>query len=78
MWDVLRWHDGTLSVAWWALVGFAVLVVIAEVGLADGQPRSLDEIARVYGVTRERVRHVEATALAKLRNPLPAGILRAS
>ena len=29
MWDVLRWHDGTLSVAWWALVGFAVLVVIA-------------------------------------------------
>jgi hypothetical protein len=29
MWDVLKWHDGTLSVAWWALIGFALLVIIA-------------------------------------------------
>jgi len=29
MWDVLRWHDGTLSVAWWALVALAILVMIA-------------------------------------------------
>jgi hypothetical protein len=29
MWDILKWHDGTLSVAWWALLAFALLVVIA-------------------------------------------------
>ena len=29
MWDVLAWHDGTLSVAWWALLGFVVLVLVA-------------------------------------------------
>jgi hypothetical protein len=34
MWDVLSWHDGTLSIAWWALIGFALLVIIAAVSLA--------------------------------------------
>jgi hypothetical protein len=29
MWDILKWHDGTLSVAWWALLAFAPWVVIA-------------------------------------------------
>ena len=29
MWDVLTWHDGTLSVAWWALLGFVFLVIVA-------------------------------------------------
>jgi hypothetical protein len=29
MWDILKWDDGTLSVAWWALIGFALLVIIA-------------------------------------------------
>jgi hypothetical protein len=29
MWDVLRWHNGTLSIAWWAMIGFAILVIIA-------------------------------------------------
>jgi hypothetical protein len=29
MWDIIKWHDGTLSVAWWALLAFALLVVIA-------------------------------------------------
>jgi hypothetical protein len=29
MWDVLKWQNDTLSVAWWALVAFAVLVIIA-------------------------------------------------
>jgi hypothetical protein len=29
MWDVLTWHDGTLSVAWWALLGLVILVLVA-------------------------------------------------
>jgi hypothetical protein len=29
MWDILRWQDGTLSIAWWALLAFALLVIIA-------------------------------------------------
>ena len=29
MWDVLRWHNDTLSIAWWAMIGFAILVIIA-------------------------------------------------
>jgi hypothetical protein len=29
MWDILRWQDGTLSIAWWALIAFALLVIIA-------------------------------------------------
>jgi hypothetical protein len=29
MWAVLKWQDGTLSIAWWALIGFALLVIIA-------------------------------------------------
>jgi hypothetical protein len=34
MWDVLKWQDGTLSVAWWALIGIALLVLIAAGGRA--------------------------------------------
>jgi hypothetical protein len=34
MWDILKWQDDTLSVAWWALVAFAVLVIIAAGGRA--------------------------------------------
>jgi hypothetical protein len=37
MWDVLTWHDGTLSVAWWALLGFALLVIIAAGSRAAGK-----------------------------------------
>jgi hypothetical protein len=29
MWDVLEWHNNTLSIAWWALIAFALLVIIA-------------------------------------------------
>jgi hypothetical protein len=29
MWDVLKWHDDTLSIAWWAFIAFALLVIIA-------------------------------------------------
>jgi RNA polymerase primary sigma factor len=38
-------------------------------GLADGQERTLDEIGRMYGVTRERIRQIEAKALRKMRHP---------
>ena len=38
-------------------------------GLTDGQPRTLEEIGRVHGITRERIRQVEAKALSKLRHP---------
>jgi hypothetical protein len=37
MWDVLEWHNDTLSVAWWALVALAVLVVIAAGSKAAGK-----------------------------------------
>jgi RNA polymerase primary sigma factor len=42
-------------------------VVRLRYGLADGQPRTLYQIGQVYGVTRERIRQIEAKAMAKLR-----------
>jgi RNA polymerase primary sigma factor len=44
-------------------------VVSMRFGLADGQPRTLDEIGKVYGVTRERIRQIESKILSKLRHP---------
>ena len=44
-------------------------VVKLRFGLTDGMPRTLDEIGQVYGVTRERIRQIEAKALRKLRHP---------
>ena len=44
-------------------------IVRLRFGLTDGQPRTLDEIGHVYGVTRERIRQIEAKAMAKLRHP---------
>jgi hypothetical protein len=37
VWDVLTWHDGTLSIAWWALLAFAVLVIVAAGSRAAGK-----------------------------------------
>ncbi len=37
-------------------------------GLHDGQPRTLEEVGRAFGVTRERIRQIEAKTLAKLRS----------
>lgn len=45
-------------------------VIELRFGLKDGQPRTLDEVARCYGITRERIRQIEARSLLKLRNPV--------
>jgi len=44
-------------------------VIELRFGLNDGQPRTLDEVAKVYGITRERIRQIEARGLLKLRQP---------
>ncbi|WP_425472927.1 RNA polymerase sigma factor RpoD [Vallicoccus soli] len=51
-------------------------VVRLRYGLTDGEPHTLEEVGRVFGVTRERVRQIEAKTLAKLRHPQYAGQLR--
>jgi RNA polymerase primary sigma factor len=45
-------------------------VIELRFGLRDGQPRTLDEVAKTYGITRERIRQIEARGLIKLRQPL--------
>src|SRR5450759_205834 len=44
-------------------------VIQLRFGLLDGQPRTLEEVGRVFGVTREQIRHIESIALSKLRHP---------
>ncbi|AKL73736.1 RNA polymerase sigma factor, sigma-70 family [Actinobacteria bacterium IMCC26256] len=44
-------------------------VVIMRFGLVDGEMRTLDEVGRAFGVTRERIRQIESKTLAKLRHP---------
>jgi RNA polymerase primary sigma factor len=51
-------------------------VVRLRFGLTDGQPRTLDEIGQVYGVTRERIRQIESKTMSKLRHPSRAQALR--
>ena len=51
-------------------------VVSMRFGLAGGQPRTLDEIGKVYGVTRERIRQIESKAMSKLRHPSRSKALR--
>jgi RNA polymerase primary sigma factor len=51
-------------------------IVRLRFGLTDGQPRSLDEIGRIYGVTRERIRQIETKTMAKLRHPSRSEPLR--
>jgi RNA polymerase primary sigma factor len=45
-------------------------------GLLDGRPRTLEEVGREFGVTRERIRQIEEETLVKLRHPMWAGFLR--
>ena len=51
-------------------------IVRLRFGLTDGQPRTLDEISRMYGITRERIRQVESKTMAKLRQPSRSEALR--
>ncbi|WP_114856345.1 RNA polymerase sigma factor [Brachybacterium sp. YJGR34] len=51
-------------------------VVSMRFGLEDGQPKTLDEIGKVYGVTRERIRQIESKTMSKLRHPSRSQVLR--
>ncbi|WP_026120551.1 RNA polymerase sigma factor RpoD [Nocardiopsis potens] len=51
-------------------------IIRLRFGLADGHPRTLEEVGREFGVTRERIRQIESKTLAKLRHPSRAQMLR--
>jgi RNA polymerase sigma factor (sigma-70 family) len=51
-------------------------VIILRYGLVDGAPKTLDEIGKVYGVTRERIRQIESKVMSKLRHPARSDVLR--
>ena len=51
-------------------------VVSMRFGLTDGQPKTLDEIGKVYGVTRERIRQIESKTMSKLSHPSRSQVLR--
>ncbi|MBQ6680162.1 MAG: RNA polymerase sigma factor RpoD [Lachnospiraceae bacterium] len=51
-------------------------VIILRFGLADGHPRTLEEVGKEFNVTRERIRQIEAKALRKLRNPVRSKRIR--
>ncbi|ROO83713.1 RNA polymerase primary sigma factor [Actinocorallia herbida] len=51
-------------------------IIQLRFGLADGHPRTLEEVGREFGVTRERIRQIESKTLAKLRHPSRAQVLR--
>jgi RNA polymerase primary sigma factor len=51
-------------------------VVSLRFGLTDGQPKTLEEIGQVYGVTRERIRQIESKTMSKLRHPSRSNLLR--
>jgi RNA polymerase primary sigma factor len=51
-------------------------IVRLRFGLTDGQPRTLDEVGYLHGVTRERIRQIESKTMAKLRHPSRSHVLR--
>jgi RNA polymerase primary sigma factor len=51
-------------------------ILIMRFGLEDGRPRTLDEVANAFGVTRERIRQIEQKTLARLRHPHNSARLR--
>jgi RNA polymerase primary sigma factor len=53
-----------------------VSIVQLRFGLIDGQPRTLDEIGQLHGVTRERIRQIETKTMSKLRHPSRSQVLR--
>ena len=52
------------------------VVLRLRFGLKDGRPRTLEEVGKVFNVTRERIRQIEAKALRKLRHPSRSKKLR--
>jgi RNA polymerase primary sigma factor len=59
-----------------ALSGREQRIIQLRFGLTDGHPRTLEEVGREFGVTRERIRQIESKTLAKLRHPSRAQVLR--
>ncbi|MFI8437903.1 RNA polymerase sigma factor [Streptomyces sp. NPDC079020] len=51
-------------------------IISLRFGLSGGRPRTLEEIGQVYGVTRERIRQIEAKTMSKLRHPSRSQLLR--
>jgi len=51
-------------------------IIQLRFGLMDGHPRTLEEVGREFGVTRERIRQIESKALGKLSHPNRSGVLR--
>jgi RNA polymerase primary sigma factor len=51
-------------------------VIELRFGLLDGHPRTLEEVGREFGVTRERIRQIESKTLSKLRHPTRSGKLK--
>ena len=60
-----------------SLTGRERRVLQLRFGLEDGRSRTLEEVGREFGVTRERIRQIEAKALRKLRHPSRARLLKA-
>ena len=65
-----------LTVALFGKEGPARAEVAARFGLLDGHPRTLEEVGREFGVTRERIRQIESKTLSKLRHPSRSQKLR--
>jgi RNA polymerase primary sigma factor len=51
-------------------------IIRLRFGLTDGQPRTLNQVGEVYGVTRERIRQIETKTMTKLRHPSRSQTLR--
>ena len=64
------------SGSWTTLADREQRIIQLRFGLTDGHPRTLEEVGREFGVTRERIRQIESKTLAKLRHPSRAQMLR--